>query len=193
MPLAVRSVEFSLDFADNISATTEKAAQSQENLQVRVRAANASVMQQDVSFIKTVSSLSALRSGVTGVFSSLIMLGVVGDEGAKTLMKMSAGISLFVGSAQAVKGVIGLMNQLRNSEIALAAVETYRSVLHNPAMLGMVAMAGGAAAGVGGYLIGRSQGGKGDTTVNQNITFQGAPSSSQARGVARDTLQSMGG
>jgi hypothetical protein len=187
MPLAVRSVEFSLDFADNISATTEKAAQSQENLQVKVQAANASVMQQDVSFIKTVSSLSALRSGVTGVFSSLIMLGVVGDEGAKTLMKMSAGISLFVGSAQAVKGVIGLMNQLRNSEIALAAVETYRSVLHNPAMLGMVAMAGGAAAGIGGYLIGRNQGGKGDTTVNQSITFQGEPpreAQAQSRAVA---------
>jgi len=179
---------------DNVTPQAEKGAAAQDKLKDSVDKTTQSAESQNIQFIKTVASLMAVSRGIHGVVSSLDTLGLTTAKQNAALMKMAAGMQLFVSAAMALKGVIGLINALKTAEIGLAAVETYRSVLKNPAMLAVVGVGLAAAGGFAGYMYASSRdSGGGGKTVNQNITFNGQSSASSQRGAARSSLEIMGG
>ena len=199
MPGLEEGISYRMEIADNISKASGDVIESQKGLQTQVAATKDEVMRQDISFIKSVSSLSAFRRGVTGIVSGLDELGVISRKTHPEIYKIVGGVNLFVGAAQGIKGVIGIVNMLRASEIGLAAVEAYRAVLQNP--LRMAAVIGGAAVagGVAGFLIGVNTGGGGGggggntgTTVNQQVNFYAGGPDYSTRSTARDSLEGVG-
>jgi hypothetical protein len=95
-----------------------------------------------------------------------------------------------VGGFQMMKAVTPIIEGLRTAELGLAAVETFRSVLNNPAAIALVGVAAGAALGVGAMMLTNNN--SNQTTVNQTVVFSGGESSDQ-RSTARATYEAMGG
>ena len=97
---------------------------------------------------------------------------------------------LVVGGFQMMKAITPIIEGLRTAELGLAAVETFRSVLNNPAAIALVGVAAGAALGVGAMMLTNNN--SNQTTVNQTVVFSGGESSDQ-RSTARATYEAMGG
>ena len=172
-------------------------ASSEDNLKQKVDSTNTCVDSQNIKFLSQLAAVTAVYGGINMVTRSMQTLGLVNEKTAQSLMKVSAAVGIMAGSFNAIRGAVKLIDALKNAEILLSAIETYRAVLNNPAKLAAVAVAGGAAAGVAGYYIGKSNSDNQNNTTNQtsvtqNITFGGASSTDQ-RSMARDTLEMMGG
>lgn len=115
--------------------------------------------------VETLSALHAVQSGLSAVTSSVRTLGIVDEETAAQLQKVTAGIQLVVGTAQAVKGVVTLFNTLNGVLKTTAIVSTFASIAENPvkgaAIVGGAALAAGA---VAGYMYSATQ--NNNTTIN---------------------------
>ena len=115
--------------------------------------------------VETLSALQAVQSGLSAVTSSVRTLGIVDEETAQQLQKVTAGIQLVVGTAQAVKGVVTLFNTLNGVLKTTAIVSTFASIAENPvkgaAIVGGAALAAGA---VAGYMYSATQ--NNNTTIN---------------------------
>jgi len=89
----------------------------------------------------------------------------VDEETALQLQKVTAGIQLVVGTAQAVKGVVTLFNTLNGVLKTTAIVSTFASIAENPvkgaAIIGGASLAAGA---VAGYMYSATQ--NNNTTIN---------------------------
>jgi len=189
------NLQYRFDMVDNVTPTSRKGMTAQKELQTTLDQTHTKMMEQTTQFISNVMALSALEGGVNALAESFVKLGIVTDEGAEKMRMVAAGVKLFTGSAQIIQGLVGVMNLLRTTEIGLAVVETFRSVLANPAKMALIGVGLGTAAGVGYWLgseHGGGGGGGGGTSVTQNITFTNA-SGSDARGTARESLEIMGG
>lgn len=162
--------------ADSMSRTKEAldqgegaARQVQEQMDETVQAADRLTASQEAAVLKSVETLSALhgiQSGLSAVTSSLSTLGIVDDETAESLRKVTAGVQLVVGTAQAVKGVTTLFQGLNSVLKTTAIVSTFASIAENPAkgalIVGGAALAAGA---VGGYMMSSINNTK-STTIN---------------------------
>ena len=108
--------------------------------------------------VEVMTALHAVQSGLSAVTSSVRTLGIVDEETAVTLQKVTAGIQLVVGTAQAIKGVVTLFQTLNAVLKTTAIVSTFASIAENPAkgalIVGGAALAAGA---VGGYLYASTQ------------------------------------
>ena len=186
-----RTVNYRLRLVDNISPTAKDGVAAEEELDGAIKKTTNTFGDQAMAMVYNITVLSAMREGLNGIVTELQILGITNDETHEKLMKFAAGVALFIDLARTIKGVIGMVQLLKDSTIALAAVETYRKVLNNPAAVALVATATGLAGGLGGYMYGR-YGNKNE--VNQTVVFnQGAPDSAGARSARRETLEGMGG
>ncbi|HOO04519.1 MAG TPA: hypothetical protein PLJ11_07360 [Methanomassiliicoccales archaeon] len=187
------SINWTFNMVDNVSATTKQMADSQAQLAGNASAAKASIDSQNISFIAQTTAVMATYGGVRRLTSSLTELGLVSEGDAVKLQKLNATLGLVAGGFQLMKGATQIIKMLTQAEIGLAAVESFRAVLNNPAKIALVGAGLGLAAGVGAALLATSGGGGGGgTTVNQTITFEGAATQDQ-RSVARETYEAMGG
>lgn len=187
------SVNWTFNMVDNVTTTTKQMADSQGQLASTAATAKASVDSQNISFIAQTAAVMATYSGMRRLTSSLTELGLVSDADAAKLAKLNATVGLVAGGFQLLKGATQIIKMLTAAEVGLAAVESFRAVLNNPAKAALVGAGIGLAAGVGTALLATSGGGGGGgTTVNQTVVFEGSQTSDQ-RSVSRDVFESMGG
>ena len=185
------TLTYRTEIVDNVTPKAKTGIAAQKELDKTIKTTHQTMEQQTLAFISNVMAISALEGGINALAESFIRLGWVTDEGAEKMRKVAAATKLFTGTAQLIQGLIGVVRLLTKSEMMLAAVETYRKVLHNPAQLAMVGVAAGAAGAVGGYFLGR---GGGDTTnVQQTINYNAPVASGSRRSFQRDSLERMGG
>jgi hypothetical protein len=196
-------VVFTMTVLDNVTRHVDDMSKAEERLTQSTMKATASTNQstaastaQNVQWLKNMASVTFLSAGVNQLTSSMSILGLVSKEDEKVMRQLGASVSMVVGIYQLFKGVASIVNVLRSSEVALAAVETYRSIINSKgATLALVGVGLGAAGAVAGYAL--TQGGGAaaaapTTNVTQNIRFeQGA--SSDSRAMSRDLLDIMGG
>lgn len=139
---------------DQISRPMERA---KEVLDETTESAQENEAAQERAILKSVETMSALhgiQSGLTAVTSSVKTLGLVDEETAATLQKLTAGIQLVVGTAQAVKGVVTLFEFLNSVLKTTAIVSTFAAIAENPARGALIVGGAAAAAGaVGGYMM----------------------------------------
>lgn len=183
-------VTYILEAVDGVTPVTDKVAAGQRDVAVGAQQAQAAVDSASISFIKQLAAASALRHGIVGITNGLDTLGLISDDTTESLRKVSAATGLVVGGFQMMKAITPIIEGLRTAELGLAAVETFRSVLNNPAAIALVGVAAGAALGVGAMMLTNNN--SNQTTVNQTVVFSGGESSDQ-RSTARATYEAMGG
>lgn len=186
-------VRWNFQMVDGITSTTKQMADSQGQLANSAASAKSTVDSQNISFIAQTAAVMATYSGMRRLTSSLTELGLVSEADAAKLAKLNATVGLVAGGFQLLKGATQIIKMLTAAEVGLAAVESFRAVLNNPAKAALVGAGIGLAAGVGAALLATSGGsGGGGTTVNQTVVFEGSQTSDQ-RSVSRDVFESMGG
>ena len=186
-------VSWTFTMVDNVTTTTKQMADSQTQLSNNASAAKSSVDSQNIAFIAQTAAVMAAYSGMRRLTSSLSELGLVSDSDAAKLNKMNAAVGLVAGGFQLLKGATQIIKMLTAAEVGLAAVESFRAVLNNPAKAALVGAGIGLAAGVGAALLATSgNGGGSGTTVNQTVVFEGSQTSDQ-RSMSREVFESMGG
>lgn len=145
----------SLEETDRQSNKTEEAlGRTQEQAQAtseQIRRTNQDQQNAILKSVETLAALHALQSGMSAITSSVKTLGLVDDETAETLTKVTAGIQLMVGTAEAIKGVVTLFQSLNAVLKTTAIVSTFASIAENPAkgamVLGLAGLGAGAVAG----------------------------------------------
>lgn len=145
----------SLEETDRQSKKTEEALErTQDQAQAtseQIRRTNSDQQTAILKSVETLAALHALQSGVGAITNSVRTLGLVDDETAQTLQKVTAGIQLMVGTAETVKGVVTLFKSLNAVLKTTAIVSTFASIAENPAkgamVLGMAGLGVGAVAG----------------------------------------------
>ena len=183
------TLTYRMEIVDNVTPSAKTGAQAQKELGGTIKSTTQTMEQQTLAFISNVMAISALEGGINALAESFTRLGLVTDVGAEKMRKIAAATKLFTGTAQLIQGLIGVVRLLTKSTTILAAVETYRSVLSNPAKLALVGVAAGAAGAAVGYVTGK---GGGDTTnVQQTINYN-APVE-RASGFERSAFEMMGG
>ena len=180
--MAETDVVYTFRAEDKISGPMKKA---EEQLNRTEEASQKCTQAQQSAILKSVevmTALHAVQSGLSAVTSSVRTLGIVDEETALKLQKVTAGIQLVVGTAQAVKGVVTLFQTLNSVLKTTAIVSTFAAIAENPAkgalVIGGAALAAGA---VGGYLYASTQ--NNNTT---NITVAHTETARQAE-VATNT------
>ena len=171
----------SLDNADKAgkqySQTAQKVAVESAKASSAVQTLNRDQQGAIIKSIETLTALQAMQSGLSAVTNSVQVLGLVDDETAESMKRLTASIQLVVGTAQAVKGIVTLFNTLNGVLKTTAIVSTFAAIAENPAKGALVVGAMGVAAGaIGGYLYST-------TTTNHsttNITVQHESTARQA-------------
>lgn len=187
------TLTFILNAEDNVTPVTEEIAAGQDSVAESTARAQSSIDSQNISFMTQMHIVSGLHRGNSEMITGLKSLGLVSAGTAAELTQVNSGIGLVLGAFQTLRAVTAIIDAVRDSELALAAVETFRSVLANPADLALIGVAGAAAAGVGGYLMMQGSSGSGTgTTVNQSVTYAAAPTPDQVS-ATESLYTSMGG
>lgn len=179
---------------DKLAESADKTTESHDKLSASAEKTQASVDSQNISFMTQIMAVRAVAGGVHSLTGAMTALGWVNEENARRFQILNASIQLVIGTFQLIKGVVMIVNMLKEAEIGLAAVETYRSIINKGAgQAAIVALGIGAAAGVLGYFAGSAMGGGGGgTNVEQNITVT-TGSAQDGRDMARTSLEVMGG
>ncbi len=136
---------------------TDKGRGAQDQLIATASAADRATEAQQTAILKSVETMAALhglQSGLSAITGSMNTLGIVDEETFKTLQKVTAGVQLVVGTAEAVKGVVTLFQSLNAVLKTTAIVSTFASIAENPVKGAAIVGAAGLAAGaVGGYMM----------------------------------------
>ncbi len=167
----------------------EEQAAAQEHLAEATDRATQATNTQRLGFVTHMEAVRGLRIGVSSFAMSMETLGFVSDKSAEQLRKVSAGLAGIIGMYQMFRSAIWITNQLRDAEIGLAVVETFRAVLKNPAALAIVGVAGGAAIGATAAMMSRPSQTQVQTT--QTVNFVGGETVDR-RQIASDALRMMG-
>lgn len=165
--MADTDVVYTFRAEDKISGPMKKA---EDQLRRTEEASKDCTQAQQSAILKSLEVMTALQgvqSGLSAVTSSVKTLGIVDEETALTLQKVTAGIQLVVGTAQAVKGVVTLFQTLNAVLKTTAIVSTFAAIAENPAKGALIVGAAGLAAGaVGGYMYSAIQNNNSNTTIN---------------------------
>ena len=164
--MADTDVVYTFRAEDQISGPMKKA---EDQLNKTKEASDRCTDAQEKAILKSVevmTALHAVQSGLSAVTSSVKTLGLVDEETAVSLQKVTAGIQLVVGTAQAVKGVVTLFQTLNAVLKTTAIVSTFAAIAENPWKGALVVGGAGLAAGaVAGYLYSNTQN-TNNTTIN---------------------------
>jgi hypothetical protein len=169
-----QEVVYTFTAEDGISGPMKKA---EEQLAKTEQASETCTQAQERAILKSVETLSALhavQSGMSAVTSSVQTLGLVDEETFQSLRKVTAGIQLVVGTAEAVKGVVTLFNTLNGVLKTTAIVSTFAAIAENPLKGAAIVGAAGVAAGaVAGYMYSATQNNNTTITVSHADTETG--------------------
>jgi len=195
-PTINRKINYTFEMVDNVAPVAKKGAEESKKEAKAVEETTQAIDHQNITYIKTVASMGAFRHGMHSMALGMRDLWGITRDTNKNFYNMIAAIDLVVGAAMAFKGIIGIMQVLRDSEIALAGVEVFRKVLHNPAGVAAVALGLGAAGFAVGYLYSQSQqtvnqSTSNNTNVYQTVTFRSEPTYA-GRSATRESLGGMG-
>jgi hypothetical protein len=197
-PTLNRKVQYTFEMVDNIVPKAKEASKALKDEDKEAKVVTESIDSQNLSYIKCVASMGAFRHGIHSIAMGMETLGIINKETNKTFYQGIAVIDLFVGAAMAIKGIIGIMQMLKVTEVGVAQVETYRKVLNNPANAALVGLGIGAAVGIAGAFMALNQQNKNasasaaGTVVNQNISFSAAQPNYNARYTARASIEGLG-
>jgi hypothetical protein len=171
----------------------DEAAAANQRLSAAGERGYAVTERQNIAFMTQQIAVMSTYRGMTRLTSSMHELGLISDSTAAFMQKVNAAVGLVVGGFQLLRGAIQIVTMLRSATVGLAVAETYLSVLRKgPMAVALVGAGIGAAAGIGGYLLGQGQGSS--QTVNQTVNFpEGGAGTTEQRAAARDTLEIMGG
>lgn len=163
---ARRNIEATEQASKKYNKTAEEVASQSAKASASVQSLNQDQTQAILKSVETLSAMQAIQSGLSAVTSSVRTLGLVDEETAKTLQKVTAGVQLLVGTAQAVKGVVTLFNSLNSVLKTTAIVSTFASIAENPAKGALIVGGAGLAAGaLAGYMYSATQNNN-NTTIN---------------------------
>ena len=172
-----RSVDRADDKVVEYTTDAQRAKQATNELDRATHATQLRLVTQMAAIGSISGAVNALSGGLQG-------LGLVSDETAQDLAKVSSAFSVIKGTAQGLTAVKALMATLNAQTAINASLSSYLAVLKNPAMMAGVAIAGGAALGVAGaYLMTNNS----STTNNQttNITVQDTTPARATNGIIR--------
>ena len=167
MNQAKRSIEETERASEKYNRTAEEVATQSAKASASVQKLNQDQNTTILKSVETLTALHAVQSGLSAVTASVQTLGIVDEETAEKMKKLTAGIQLVVGTAQAVKGVVTIFNTLNAVLKTTAIVSTFASIAENPAKGALVVGSMGLAAGaIGGYLYSTTQNNNHNTTIN---------------------------
>lgn len=180
--MADEKLQFSFELIDNVSQTagemtqaSEEASDSIESMtdsidvaDDKVRQLTADLDSNQIRLLSQMAVLGSLGGAVNSINGGLQTLGLVSDETAQQLNKVTAGFNLIKGSAQALVAVKTIIATLNAQEAINAALTTYLATLKNPALLVGVGLAGGAALAVAGQYLTNNN----TNNMTTNITVQ---------------------
>lgn len=176
--MADTDVVYTVRVEDKISGPMKQAEDQLKRTEDASRKCTDAQQSAILKSVEVMTALQGVQSGLSAVTSSVRTLGIVDEETAVTLQKVTAGIQLVVGTAQAIKGVVTLFQTLNAVLKTTAIVSTFASIAENPAkgalIVGGAALAAGA---VGGYMYSALQQNNTNTT---NITVQHTETARQA-------------
>lgn len=176
MAQAKRNIEETERASEKYNRTAEEVSAQSAKASAKVQALHQDQTQAILKSVETLTAMQALQSGLSAVTSSVRTLGLVDEETAQTLQKVTAGVQLLVGTAQAIKGVVTLFQTLNGVLKTTAIVSTFASIAENPAKGALIVGGAGLAAGaVAGYMYSATQ--NNNTT---NITVQHESTARQA-------------
>ena len=117
--------------------------------------------------VETLTAMQAVQSGLSAITNGVTTLGLVNEETAEKMKKLTAGIQLMVGTAQAIKGVVTLFQTLNGVLKTTAIVSTFASIAENPAKGALIVGGASLAAGaVAGYMYSATTNNNHNTTIN---------------------------
>lgn len=178
------NVSYICEAIDNVTPVQEKILANGEKIITQSDSAN-------IAFIKQIATVKALHGGLSSISVGMQTLGIISDDTAASLNKVNAAVGIVAGSFQMLKAGQAILQALQVTELSLAAVETFRSVLNNPATIAIVGLAAGTAIGAGAALYSNSN--SNSTTVNQTVNFNGGSGSSDQRSTSRAVFEAAGG
>lgn len=164
---ARRNIEDTERASEKYNRTAEEVASQSAKASAKVQALNRDQTATILKSVETLSALHAVQSGLSAVTSSVRTLGLVNEETAEKMQKLTAGVQLMVGTAQAVKGVVTLFNSLNSVLKTTAIVSTFAAIAENPAKGALIVGGAGLAAGaVAGYMYSATTNNNHNTTIN---------------------------
>ena len=177
---------------DQVTPVVNRIVDAQGNLKSSAEEAQKSIDSQSISFLKQMQVATGLHRGLGMLIRSSTELGLINEQTAKSFEMVNAAVGMVSGTFQMLKAAQQIVGALTSAELGLAAVESFRSVLHNPAMMAVVGMGIGAAAGVGAMSLMGGGGGSSSTSVNQTVIF-GNGSASDQRSMKKAAYEGAGG
>ena len=164
---ARRNIENTERASEKYNRTAEEVASQSAKASAKVQALNQDQTATILKSVETLSALHAVQSGLSAVTSSVKTLGLVNEETAEKMQKLTAGVQLMVGTAQAVKGVVTLFQSLNSVLKTTAIVSTFASIAENPAKGALIVGGASLAAGaVAGYMYSATTNNNHNTTIN---------------------------
>ena len=164
---ARRNIENTERASQQYNRTAEEVASQSAKASAKVQALNQDQTATILKSVETLSALHAVQSGLSAVTSSVKTLGLVDEETAEKMQKLTAGVQLLVGTAQAVKGVVTLFQSLNSVLKTTAIVSTFASIAENPAKGALIVGGASLAAGaVAGYMYSATTNNNHNTTIN---------------------------
>lgn len=164
---ARRNIENTERASQQYNRTAEEVASQSAKASAKVQTLNQDQTATILKSVETLSALHAVQSGLSAVTSSVKTLGLVNEETAEKMQKLTAGVQLMVGTAQAVKGVVTLFQSLNSVLKTTAIVSTFASIAENPAkgalIIGGASLAAGA---VAGYMYSATTNNNHNTTIH---------------------------
>lgn len=147
------------------SESVRNAISEQTQLESAADRTTAAFTRQEAQFIKQIAVLMSVKQSVASVTSGLITMGIVSGDNAVALQKLNAGFQVLTGFASGIKALQAVSEALKTSELGLAIIETFRSVMESPWKAALVGVGVGAA---GGVLAATMMASGGGTTNNSN-------------------------
>ena len=164
---ARRNIENTERASQQYNRTAEEVASQSAKASAKVQTLNQDQTATILKSVETLSALHAVQSGLSAVTSSVRTLGLVDEETAEKMQKLTAGVQLMVGTAQAVKGVVTLFQSLNSVLKTTAIVSTFASIAENPAKGALIVGGASLAAGaVAGYMYSATTNNNHNTTIN---------------------------
>lgn len=151
---------------DILNAEVDVASAKQEELREEMLHTQTTASDTQISLLTQLTAVMSLKEGVSAVSNGLISLGIVSGDAAQALGQVNAAFSLMAGVVSTLKSIQAVMTTINAASAIGAAIDTYRATLANPAMLGAVALASGAAIGVAGAYLMSNNTTNNSTTVN---------------------------
>ena len=178
------SIRYVFTMTDNVSSTTDTIADSaveaqnqlhqvqtqQEQVTQEVEKTTSALTKQQSQFLVNTAVLMSMQSAVGSVTNGLISMGVVTGDAAKQLQMLNAGFQVLTGFVQGVQALCAISEALKTTEMGLALVETFRSVMESPWKAALVGIGVGAAGGALAAMV-ASSGSSGTSTNTTNSTI----------------------